>query len=98
MTRRQLLATAAAAAAPALPSTLLSAEVPPVFAQRGYYFTFMRMPTFGLRVWQEILDGAAADGANTIILWMGGGFRSKKFPITWQWAKEHENVKADFTR
>jgi len=98
MTRRQLIATAAAAAGPALPSTLFSAEIPRVFAQRGYYLCFMRMHTFGLRVWQEILDGAAADGANTIILWMGGAFRSKKFPITWQWAKEHENVKADFTR
>ena len=38
---------------------------------------------------------AATDGANTIILWMGGAFRSKKFPITWQWAKDHENVQAD---
>lgn len=58
----------------------------------------MRMPTFGLAVWKEILDGAAADGANTVIIWMGGAFRSKRFPLTWQWAKDHENVKADFGR
>lgn len=59
----------------------------------------MRMPTFGLAVWREILDDvAAADGANTIILWMAGAFRSRKFPITWQWTKDHQNVKADFGR
>jgi hypothetical protein len=96
MNRRAFIATSAAAVvAPALG---VSAEASPVFQQRGYYLCFMRMPTFGLAVWKEILDGAADDGANTIILWMGGAFRSKKFPITWQWAKEHENVKADFGR
>ena len=58
----------------------------------------MRMPTFGLRMWRGILDDMASDGTNTVILWMGGAFRSKKFPITWQWAKEHENVRADFGR
>jgi hypothetical protein len=58
----------------------------------------MRMPTFGLAVWKEILDDAAEDGANRIILWMGGAFRSTKFPITWQWSKDHENVQADFVR
>ena len=58
----------------------------------------MRMPTFGLEVWREILDDAVAEGANTIILWIVGAFRSRKFPITWQWAKAHENVKKDFTR
>ncbi len=97
LTRRQFVA-ATAAAAFALPVAGLGADVPPVFQQRSYYLCFMRMPTFGLPVWKETLDDAAADGANTIILWMGGAFRSKKFPITWQWAKEHENVKADFTR
>src|SRR5262245_61136697 len=71
---------------------------PPLFPQRGYYLCFMRMPTFGLSVWRDILDGAAEDGANTIILWIAGAFRSKKFPITWQWAKEHRNVQADFAR
>ena len=94
--RRKFIA--ATSAALAWPAVSFSAEVPPIFQQRGYYLCFMRLPTFGLAVWKEILDGAAADGANTIILWMGGAFRSKKFPITWQWAKEHENVKADFGR
>lgn len=58
----------------------------------------MRMPTFGLSAWKQILDATAADGANTLILWMGGAFRSKRYPITWQWARDHENVKADFGR
>ena len=97
LTRRQFVA-ATAAAAFALPVAGLGADAQPLFQQRGYYLCFMRMPTFGLAVWKEILDDVAADGANTIILWMGGAFRSKKFPITWQWAKEHENVKKDFTR
>ncbi len=77
---------------------LHGAEAASPLHDRGYYLCFMRMPTFGLPVWREILDGAAGDGANTVILWMGGAFRSKKFPITWQWARDHENVKADFGR
>ena len=99
MNRRNFLATTTTAtAALALPMVGFGADAPPVFQQRGYYLCFMRMPTFGLAVWKEILDDAAADGANTSILWMGGAFRSKKFPITWQWTKEHKNVKQDFTR
>ncbi len=100
MTRRQWTTSAAAAAGGAflLPLRLHGAEAAPVFAHRGYYICFMRLPTFGLSVWQEIINAAAEDGANTLILWMAGAFRSKKFPITWQWAKEHENVKADFAR
>ena len=97
MNRREFIVTSAAAAL-AFPAISVGADARPAFQQRGYYLCFMRMPTFGLAVWKEILDGAADDGANTIILWMGGAFRSRKFPITWQWAKEHENVKADFAR
>src|SRR5262245_16938840 len=96
MNRREFIVTTTTALA--APAIGFPAEGKPLFQQRGYYLCFMRMPTFGLSVWKEILDGAAADGANTIILWMGGGFRSKKFPITWQWTKEHQNVKADFGR
>jgi hypothetical protein len=99
MNRRDFIVrTTAAGAALSCPPKSSGALPDPVFPERGYYLCFMRMPTFGLAVWREILDGAAEDGANTIILWMGGAFRSKKFPITWQWAKEHENVKADFAR
>lgn len=94
MNRREFLATTAGALA--LPCVGIGADASPVFAHRGYYLCFMRMPTFGLKVWREILDDLAADGANTLILWVGGAFRSRKFPITWQWAEEHENVKADF--
>jgi hypothetical protein len=98
MNRRGFIAAAAAAATLKLPSSGAGAQPSPVFQERGYYLLPMRTPTFGLAVWKEILDGAAADGANTIIYWIAGAFRSKKFPITWQWAKEHENVKQDFTR
>ena len=67
-------------------------------AIRGYYFTFSRMPTFGLAEWKQILDGIQADGGNLVLLWIGGGFRSKKFPITWQYNTDHKNIQADFVR
>src|SRR5467141_2091877 len=95
MNRRQFITTATAATF-ALSGRTFAAATGPVFQQRGYYLCFMRMPTFGLTVWREILDGAAEDRANIIILWVAGAFRSKKFPITWQWAKDHQNVKTDF--
>src|SRR5262245_49719023 len=56
----------------------------------------MRMPTFGLAMWKSVIDGIAKDSGNTIILWVAGAFRSKRFSVTWKWAKDHENVKADF--
>jgi len=68
------------------------------FAIRGYYFTFMRMPTFGLDAWKKNIDAFHADGANTLVLWMAGGFRSRKFPETWQYNRDHVNVRHDFVR
>ncbi len=68
------------------------------YTDRGYYLTFMRMPVMGLPEWQKAMDCFAEDQANVVILWMGGGFRSKKFPITWEYNREHENVRKDFAR
>jgi hypothetical protein len=68
------------------------------FAQRGYYITFMRMPTYDLADWKRIVDGIHDDGGNTLLLWVGGAFRSKKYPITWMYNAEHENVRHDFVR
>jgi hypothetical protein len=68
------------------------------FAQRGYYITFMRMPTYDLDDWRRIIDGIHGDGGNTLLLWVAGAFRSKKFPITWRYNQEHENVRKDFVR
>ncbi len=68
------------------------------FSLRGYYTTFMRMPTFGLPEWRRMIDCMKDDGANTLILWTAGGFRSKQFPITWQYNSEHKNVRHDFAR
>src|SRR4051812_1605459 len=65
---------------------------------RGYYMTFMRMPTFGLPQWKQMVDCIADDGGNTLLLWTAGGFRSKKFPVTWQYNSEHKNVESDFAR
>jgi hypothetical protein len=90
---------AAAAGAPlaglALPVDAPDAR-PPAFAHRGYYITFMRMPTYGLAAWKATVDLFAADRINLLILWMAGGFRSKKFPETWRYNEEHQNVRADF--
>lgn len=68
------------------------------FAQRGYYITFMRMPTFDLADWKHIVDGVRDDRGNTLLLWVGGAFRSEKHPITWKYNAEHENVRRDFVR
>src|SRR5204862_6350630 len=69
---------------------------PPAVAHRAYYLTFMRMPPYGLAAWKATVDLFAADRINLLILWMAGGFRSKKFPETWRYNAEHENVRADF--
>jgi len=68
----------------------------PYFRERGYYITFMRSPLFTLETWKDILDGVKRDGGNLVILWMGGAFPSKKFPITWRYNTEHENIKHNF--
>ena len=68
------------------------------FAQRGYYLTFMRMPTYDLADWRRIVDGIHDDGGNTLLLWVGGAFRSRQFPITWKYNADHENVRHDFVR
>ena len=68
------------------------------FAIRGYYITLMRMPVMGLAEWKQAVDCFAEDDANTLILWTAGGFRSRKFPITWQYNAEHANIRHDFVR
>lgn len=68
------------------------------FALRGYYITLMRMPVMGLAEWKQAVDCFAEDDANTLILWTAGGFRSQKFPVTWQYNAEHANIRHDFVR
>lgn len=68
------------------------------FPIRGYYMTFMRMPTFGLPEWKSMIDCLREDGGNTLLLWTAGAFRSRKFPVTWQYNREHKNVEHDFVR
>ena len=100
-TRRQFVkavgATGAVAAVlAAAPRRLCAADAP--LSDRGYYITFMRMPTYGLPQWKQIIDCLHADGCNLLLLWVAGAFRSKKFPITWKFNAEHANVRADFGR
>jgi hypothetical protein len=68
------------------------------FAQRGYHITFMRMPTYDLIDWKRIVDDIHDDGGNTLLLWVAGAFRSRKFPVTWAYNRDHENVRHDFVR
>ena len=74
-------------------------RAPEPFATRGYYITLMRMPTYGLDEWKRAVDRFAdEDRINFLILWAAGGFKSKKFPVTWKYKAEHENVRQDFLR
>jgi hypothetical protein len=82
---------------PALPQ-VVCAGASEALAVRGYYTTFMRMPTFGLAEWKQMIDCMRDDGANTLILWTAGGFRSKQFPITWKYNADHRNVEHDYVR
>jgi hypothetical protein len=97
ITRRSLLAAGSAALSTAILPTL-SAQGPPqpAFKHRGYYITFMRLPTLALAAWKAAIDCFAADNINLLILWTAGGFRSKKFPITWKYNEEHENIRSNF--
>src|SRR4051812_7919891 len=79
-----------------LASLAASAEEP--FQSRGYYITFMRMPVIGLGEWKEAIDCFAEDKINLLVLWTAGGFRSQKFPVTWQYNRDHANVTDDFAR
>lgn len=69
-----------------------------LFQERGYYITFMRMPTQDLAAWKRIVDGIHDDGGNLLLLWMGGAFRSQKFPVTWKYNEDHQNVRHEFVR
>ena len=33
-----------------------------------------------------------------MILWIGGGFKSRLLPITWQYNREHQNIRQAFVR
>lgn len=97
-TRRQFLTRAAAGAAALAVARAARPADAPAFRDRGYYLTFMRMPTFGLPQWKQIVDCVVADGGNLLLLWTAGAFRSKKFPVTWKYNADHENVRSDFVR
>lgn len=86
-TRRCFLTAAIASLVPGrmAAATQTASPAAAVFQHRGYYLCFMRMPTFGLKVWREILDAVAEDGGNTVVVWMAGAFRSRKYSITCQW-------------
>ena len=104
--RRAFLKAASSAAALAAASTNSAVSLAsrlgadqssaPHFRERGYYITFMRSPLFTFETWKDILDGVKRDGGNLVILWMGGAFPSKKFPITWKYNTEHQNVQHNF--
>ena len=68
------------------------------FKIRGYYTIFSRNQEFGLDQWRRVMDAFAEDRVNLLLLWIGGAFRSRKFPITWQYNQRHPNVRQDFAR
>ncbi len=96
LSRRRFLATTAVAALGVATRAAPAPTAGPVFAQRGYYLLPNRAPTLGLSANRDLLDCIAEDGGNTVILWLAGGFKSRKFPITWAYNETHENVRRDF--
>jgi hypothetical protein len=58
----------------------------------------MRMPSYDLAGWKRIFDGIHDDGGDLLLLWVAGAFRSRRFPITWRYNQDHENVRHDFVR
>ena len=98
ISRRTFLTTAAAGSLGLVALGAAPSASPTVFAQRGYYLLPNRAPTLGYAACRDMVEAFAADGANTLILWLAGGFRSRKFPITWQYNAANENVRADFMR
>ena len=75
------------------PGKALSGEP---FTYRGYYFILSRNPGYGLKDYELILDRMAEDRANMLILWIGGGFPSKRYPETWDYNKAHRNCRENF--
>ena len=81
-----------------LPNAFSREEASPSkpFEYRGYYFILSRNPRYGLEDYRFILDRMAEDRANLLILWIGGGFPSRKYPETWDHNREHRNMKENF--
>src|SRR5688572_30715739 len=82
----------------AVSAALAGEEAPPSkpFDYRGYYFILSRNPGYGLEDYRFILDRMAEDRANLLILWIGGGFPSRRYPETWDHNRDHRNVKENF--
>ncbi|MFF0149489.1 hypothetical protein ATK36_3003 [Amycolatopsis sulphurea] len=96
VSRRDALRIGTAALAGAvLPVAAAAAAGSPVVG-RGCYLTFCRIPTAGLTTWKSIMDSFRADGVDRVVLWLGGAFRSRRYPVTWQYNREHRNVRENF--
>ena len=92
------LATILCACLAAAPPPRDEGNSPSPFTERGYYITFMRMPSYDLADWKRIVAGIHDDCGNLLLLWVAGAFRSHRFPITWRYNRDHENVRHDFVR
>lgn len=67
------------------------------FSLRGYYMILSRTQGWGLQDWKMFVDCMVEDGGNFLILWMAGGFPSRKFPETWQYNKANRNNQDNFS-
>lgn len=68
----------------------------PHFPIRGYYTIISRNQLWGLQEWRRFVDCMVEDGCNFLILWIEGGFPSRKFPETWSYNREHPNMSQNF--
>ena len=66
------------------------------FETRAYYTIVGRQQRWGEAEWRRYLDAAAEDGCNLVTLWIAGAFASRRFPTTWDYNRDHPNVRSDF--
>lgn len=66
------------------------------FDTRAYYTIVGRQQRWGEDEWRRYVDAAAEDGCNLLVLWTAGGFASRRFPTSWDYNRDHPNVRSDF--
>ncbi|HRY49363.1 MAG TPA: hypothetical protein P5186_15040 [Candidatus Paceibacterota bacterium] len=96
ISRRAFLATTAASSLCLMARSAPKPDPKPILRHRGYYVLPCRTPTLDYRACRDMVDAMAEDRANTVILWIAGSFRSRKFPVTWHYNSQHANVRKDF--
>lgn len=62
----------------------------------GWYVIPSRTQSWGLAEWERYVDAMAEDGHNLLILWIAGGFPSRRYPASFDYNLANRNVQEDF--